>query len=204
VVKIGVLGGTFDPVHNGHILMAERARDQLGLDRVMLVPAGTPMTRVDRTVTPPGHRLLMLRRAIEGREKLSVSVIELDRQGPSYTVDTLQELRRRYGESAEIYFIMGSDSLAAFKHWYRPEDILKLCKLAVMPRPDFPVPTDEELERELPGLASRVVRLTDPVGPDNATEIRERASLHKPIAHLVPPAVADYIAAYDLYAGGNA
>jgi nicotinate-nucleotide adenylyltransferase len=203
-VKIGVLGGTFDPVHNGHLLMAERARDQLGLDRVMLVPAGIPMTRHDHPVTPPGHRLLMLRRAVEGRDRLSVSVLELDRPGPSYTVDTLRELHRRYGNAAEIYFILGSDSLITLREWHQAEEILKLCRLAVMPRPDFPVPPDEELERMLPGLASRVVRLTDPVGRDNATEIRERARLHQPIAHLVPPAVADYIATYDLYSGGNA
>jgi nicotinate-nucleotide adenylyltransferase len=202
-VKLGVLGGTFDPVHNGHILMAERARDQLGLDRVMLVPAGTPMSRPDRPVTPPGHRLLMLRRAVEGRDKLSVSVIELDRPGPSYTVDTLRELRRRYGEAAAIYFIMGSDSLALLKDWYQPGEIITLCRLAVVPRPDYPVPPDAELDGMLPGLSASVVRLDRPVGAYRATEIRERARRHQPIDHLVPPAVADYIATYDLYSGGN-
>ncbi len=202
-MKIGVLGGTFDPVHNGHLMMAEQARDGLGLDRVMLVPAGTPMSKPDRPITPPGHRLMMLRRAVEGRDRLSVSVIELDRPGPSYTVDTLRELRRRYGDEAELYFILGSDSLAYLHAWHEAKAIISLGKLAVVPRPDFPVPPDTELERSLPGLAAKVVRLKDPVGDYNATEIRDLARRHRPIDHLVPPAVADYIATYDIYSGGN-
>ena len=203
MVRIGVLGGTFDPVHNGHLVMAERARDELGLDRVILIPAGTPMSKADQPVTPPGHRLMMLRRAVEGREKLSVSVIELDRPGPSYTSDTLRGLCRRYGDEAEIYFILGSDSLAYLHSWYEPEVIISLCRLAVVPRPDFPIPADEELDRLLPGLAARVVRLKDPVGDYNATEIRELAGKRQPIDHLVPPAVADYIHTNYLYSGGT-
>jgi nicotinate-nucleotide adenylyltransferase len=202
-VKLGVLGGTFDPVHNGHLLMAERARDALGLDRVMLMPAGTPMSKPGRRVTPPGHRLLMLRRAVEGRDKLSVSVIELDRPGPSYTVDTLRELRRRYGEEAALYFILGSDSLALLPSWYEPAEIISLSRLAVVPRPDFPVPPDAELDRLLPGLAAKVDRLKEPVGEYRATGIRDLARRKQPIDHLVPPAVADYISTYNIYSGGD-
>lgn len=202
MVKLGVLGGTFDPVHNGHILMAERARDELGLDKVVLIPAGTPMSRHDRPVTPPGHRLMMVRRAVEGKDRLSVSVMELERPGPSYTADTLRELRRRYGDEADIYFILGSDSLALLPSWHEPGEIISLGKLAVVPRPDFPVPPDEELNTLLPGLAARVVRLNGPVGDYKATEIRDLARQKKPIDHLVPPAVADYIAAKYLYSGG--
>lgn len=203
MVKLGVLGGTFDPVHNGHILMAERARDELGLDRVMLVPAGTPMSKPGQPVTPPGHRLMMLRRAVEGKDRLSVSVMELDRPGPSYTVDTLRELRRRYGDEAELSFILGSDSLALFPTWHEAAGIIALGRLAVVPRPDFPVPPDAELDKLLPGLAARVLRLEEPVGDYRATEIRDLARRKRPIDHLVPPAVADYIRTNDLYSGGT-
>ena len=202
-MKLGVLGGTFDPVHNGHLMMAERARDELGLDKVMLIPAGTPMSKPGQPVTPPGHRLMMLRRAVEGRDRLSVSVMELDRPGPSYTVDTLRELRRRYGEEAELYFILGSDSLALLPTWHEAAALVALCNLAVVPRPDVPTPPDGELDKLLPGLAAKVVRLNGPVGEYRATRIRDLARRKQRIDHLVPPAVADYIVTYDIYSGGD-
>lgn len=202
-MKIGVLGGTFDPVHNGHIMMAEQARETLGLDKVLLIPAGTPMSRPGGNVAPPGHRLMMLRRAVAGKPGLNVSVVELDRPGPSYTVDTMRELRRRYGEAADIYFILGSDSLESLGSWREPQILISLCRLAVIPRSGYPPPDAAALDRAVPGLSGRVVFMERPVGDVSASEIRERVAKGRLVDQLVPEPVAEYIFTNNLYRGGT-
>ena len=202
-MKIGALGGTFDPVHNGHIMMAEQALETLGLDKVLLIPAGTPMSRPGGNITPPGHRLMMLRRAVAGKPRLNVSIMELDRPGPSYTVDTMQELRRRYGAEADIYFILGSDNLESLKDWREPETLISLCRLAVIPRPGYPPPEPEALDRAVPGLSKRVVFMEHPVGDISASAVRELVAQGQLVDHLVPETVAEYIHALQLYTGGT-
>jgi nicotinate-nucleotide adenylyltransferase len=204
-MKIGVLGGTFDPVHLGHISMAEEARDALGLNQVILVPAGQPMSKPNRPITPAGHRLKMLRLALKDKYHLTVSAIETERTGPSFTVDTITALRQKYGVKAEIYFILGWDSLEQLPEWREPARLINICWLAAVPRPGCPQPNLEELEIKIPGISKKVVFLEKPNIDISATDIREQAAKGKSIDGLVPGPVAEYIKKHKLYqaAGGK-
>jgi nicotinate-nucleotide adenylyltransferase len=198
-MKIGVLGGTFDPVHLGHIMMAEEARKSLGLSEVLLVPAGQPMTRSNERMTSAEHRLLMLRLAAAGSPHLKVSTVEIERPGPSFTVDTITELRRKYGSKDEIFFILGWDSLAQLPIWREPARIVKMCILVAVPRPGWPQPSLKALEKDIPGIAKRVVFLENPRVDISATTIRDKVARGEPIDHLVPGPVAEYIKEHGLY-----
>jgi nicotinate-nucleotide adenylyltransferase len=198
-MKIGVLGGTFDPVHLGHIIMAEEARKSLGLSEVLLVPAGQPMTRSNERITSVEHRLRMLRLAAAGSPHLKVSTVEIERPGPSFTVDTITELRRKYGGKDEIFFILGWDSLAQLPIWREPARIVSMCILVAVPRPGWPQPSLKALEKDIPGIAKRVVFLEKPRVDISATAIREKVAGGESIDHLVPGPVADYIKKHGLY-----
>jgi len=198
-MKIGVLGGTFDPVHLGHIIMAEAARKSLGLTEVLLVPAGQPMTRSNERIASAEHRLRMLHLAVAGSPYLKVSTIETERPGPSFTVDTIAELRRKYGEKNEIFFILGWDSLAQLPIWRDPARIINMCTLVAVPRPGWPQPSLKALEKDIPGISKRVVFLDSPRVDISATVIREKVARGESIDHLVPGPVADYIKKHGLY-----
>jgi nicotinate-nucleotide adenylyltransferase len=197
--RIGVLGGTFDPVHLGHIAMAGSAIEALGLVKVILVPAGLPMSKVNRRVTPADDRLEMLRLAVKDRPGLMVSTIEIERPGPSYTVDTLTALRGQMGDAAELYFILGWDSLSQLPEWRGPDRLIKMCRLAAVPRPGCPRPDMELLESRIPGISKRVIFLEKPFLDISATQIKEMASRGEKINHLVPGPVAVYIEKHKLY-----
>ena len=201
-MKIGVLGGTFDPVHRGHVMMAEEARDTLSLSEVLMVPAGHPMFKVNNKIAPAEHRLAMLRLAVAGKPHLRVSTIELERPGPSYTVDTIAALRERYGGGDEIYFILGWDSLEQLPEWYEPARLISKCFLAAVPRPGWTRPDLKTLEAGVPGISRRVVFLEKPRVDISALAIREKAARGESIARLVPATVADYIKKHKLYTGG--
>lgn len=196
--KIGVLGGTFDPVHLGHIMMAEEVKKSLDLTEVLLIPAGQPQTRPDENITPARQRLEMLELAVEGKPGLKVSSIEIERKGPSYTVDTLLEMKNKY-KGYEIYFILGWDSLAQLPAWHEPSRIINLCYLVAVPRPGYKRPALKTLEGVLPGINDRVIFTDGPKNDISATEIRERIARGEPIDHLVPEAVAKYIVKNKLY-----
>jgi nicotinate-nucleotide adenylyltransferase len=200
-MKIGVLGGTFDPVHLGHIKMAEEARDSLGLGEVIIVPAGQPMSKSTERITPAKHRIEMLRLAVAGRPQLKVSSIEIERPGPSYTVDTIAALKKQYGIQDEIYFILGWDSLAQFADWREPERIIGMCYLAAVPRPGWPRPSLEDLEKDIPGISKKVVFIDKPRLNISASGIREMAARGESIDRLVPGPVADYIKKHKLDTG---
>ncbi|MEX0800995.1 MAG: nicotinate-nucleotide adenylyltransferase [Dehalococcoidia bacterium] len=197
-VRLGVLGGTFDPVHRGHLALAAAARDELALDEVLFVPAGRPWRKADSEISSHTDRLEMLRLALAGEDAFAVSTVELEREGPSYTADTLQALHDERPD-AELYFIVGADALADLPNWVRPERILELARLAVARRDDVDDEAVREAERRLPALATRVVWLSMPVLPVSATEIRERVRRGQPIEELVPAAVAAYIRERGLY-----
>jgi len=199
-MKIGVLGGTFDPVHRGHIMMAEEARDALSLTEVLMVPAGQPMIKVNDRITPAEHRLAMLRLAVAGIPRIRVSTMEIERLGPSYTVDTIAGLREKRGAGDDIYFIIGWDSLEHFDEWREPERILSMCFLAAVPRPGFPRPDTRALENSVPDISNRVVFLDKPLADISSTAIREKAAKGESIVDLVPGPVADYIKEQKLYA----
>jgi nicotinate-nucleotide adenylyltransferase len=198
-MRLGILGGTFDPVHLGHIKMAEEARKTLKLDEVRLIPAGQPLLKNSRTITPAADRLEMLRLAVAEHSHIKISTIEIERKGLSYTVDTLAELKKMQGENDEIYFIMGWDSLAQLPQWREPKRIIEMCTIAVVPRPGIPKPDPGELESDIPGISRRVVFLEKPRVNISATNIRERAAKGESIYRLVPGPVAEYIKKHNLY-----
>ncbi len=196
---IGVLGGAFDPPHNGHLALAETAREQLRLTTVLFVPTGSPPHKPDRPLTPDLHREAMVALAIAGRQGFLLSRADLDRPGPHYTADLLALLQRAWPGS-ELYFLMGGDSLAQFLSWRDPQRILALARLAVLRRPGWQADL-EELQRALPAMRERLVWLEGPTLDLSASEIRRRVREGEPITGLVPPAVADYIYRHGLYAG---
>lgn len=200
-MKIGVLGGTFDPVHLGHIMMADEAMKSLELSEVILIPAGQPMSRMKEKLTPAEHRLQMLRLAVDEKPHLRVSAMEIERPGPSYTVDTITELREKYGSKDELLFIMGWDSLAQLPNWREPGRIISKCSLVAVPRPGFTRPDLKALEKNIPGISKRVVFLEKPRADISATDIRKKVARGESIDHLVPAPVAKYIKRHKLYEG---
>ncbi len=188
-MNIGVLGGTFDPIHNGHLAVAEEVRAQLKLDEVLFVPAGQPWLKADSPILVAEHRVEMVRLAIADRAYCKVSTMEIDRGGLSYTVDTMGELRAKIGAGDELYFILGWGSLGELPQWKEPSRIIKLCRLVAVPRPGYPRPDLESLEASIPGLSQRVILLDKPEIDISASEIRERVAQGLSINGLVPEAV---------------
>ena len=204
-MKLGVLGGTFDPVHAGHIFVAEEARIRLSLDRVLFVPAGNPWLKTDREITPAVHRIEMVRLAIAKHEHFELSTVEVDRGGPSFTVDTVDELRQKT-EYTELYLLLGLDSFVELPLWKDAERLVTLCKLVVVPRYGTNLPELGEVARKLGGMsAENVVTLDSPMIGISSSGIRDRVSRGLPIDYLVPGEVERYIIAHGLYrAAGDA
>ena len=197
-MRVGVLGGTFDPIHLGHLVAAEEVRAQLRLDRVVFVPAGLPPHKLTDHISPVAHRLAMVKLAIASNPHFTVSRVDIDRFGPCYTVDTIELLRDEWGGDVELYFIVGSDSLADIVTWHQPERLVRLCRLAVMERPGYRVDV-EELERLLPGITSRIHFINSPQLDISSTDIQRRVRQGLPIKYQVPEAVEDYIYEHELY-----
>ena len=195
--RVGVVGGTFDPPHIGHLIVASEARWQLGLDEVRLVPAREPPHKPDRLPAPPEARLRWLERAIDGREGRVGSRAEIDRPGPSYTADTLE--RMAAGEpGAHLWFVLGSDQLEGFAGWHDPGRILRLARLAVVPRAGAdPEAVRALADRVAPGRADW---LDVPAVAVSSTMIRARIAAGLPIAFLVPRGVEEALAEEGLVA----
>ena len=203
-MRLGVLGGTFDPPHVGHLLLAEEARLALGLGQVLFTPAGGPWRKAGQELSPREDRLAMVRLAVADNPHFAVSALEIEREGPSYTVETLTELRDQFGRETELFFIMGADSLADFPHWHEPQRILELARLAVAERPE---PEDVALEEGLAddlarAMRERVIWLRMPLVAISASVVRERVRRGLSIRRWVPPAVEEYIRQHGLYMGG--
>jgi nicotinate-nucleotide adenylyltransferase len=193
-MNVGILGGTFDPVHLGHLAIARAAREELGLDLVLFVPAGQPW-RKTREITPGDHRLAMLRLAIGGDEGFGISDIELRREGPTFTADTLDELSGERLDDA-FWFIVGADALADLPNWKEPERIVKHAIIAVANREGADV---EAAIAAVPAFADRIVRFEMPEIDVSSTEVRNCVRARQPFDELVPPAVEKYIIARGLY-----
>jgi nicotinate-nucleotide adenylyltransferase len=200
-MKLGILGGTFDPPHNGHLVLAEAAMHQLRLAQVVFMPAKQPPHKLDEVISPLEARVAMLERALRGKPAFVISLLEAERAGPSYTVDTLRALRRDLTRT-EIFFIMGMDSLQNLPTWHQPEEIVKLCKLAVLKRHGYFVDLDA-LEQQIPGVKRAVVFVNAPELNVSASDIRARAARGESIREFVPAAVADYIETHHLYRNVN-
>jgi nicotinate-nucleotide adenylyltransferase len=195
--RIGILGGTFDPVHNGHLHIADALRTALNLDRVLWVPAGRPPHKSDQIVSSDRDRLAMLELALAGSATDEISSIDIDRSGPSYTADTLEILAERF-PSARIFFLMGEDSLRDLPTWHHPERILRVAELAVAGRPG--VETDlESLDLQVPGVGQRVQVVPTEEVAISSSDIRRRVRENQSIRGLVPALVEAYIRDHGLY-----
>ena len=198
--KIGILGGTFDPIHAGHLLMARYALRSLALERVLFIPAGQPWLKAGRRIAPARRRLAMMRLAIAGCTRFEASDMEVERPGPTYTADTLAELRERFGEGAALYLILGMDAARDMSRWHQPERVLSMCEVVAVPRGD-----SDDAEDSDGGVPSGIRVLRDaPRLAVSSTEIRARVAAGLPIAGDVPGAVADYIRRHGLYLDGDA
>ena len=194
---VGVLGGTFDPPHLGHLVIARQALTKLGLTRVLFAPTRQPPHKPADGITPIEDRLAMVRLAIAAQPDFSLSQVDVDRAGPTYTVDTMHLLRQQFPD-AELYFIMGMDSLSTILTWRSPDRLIQACRLVVFNRPGYSVDL-AALEAQLPGLRERTVMLPAPALDIAASDIQRRVRAGQSIAHLVPEAVAAYIAEHKLY-----
>ena len=200
-MNIGVLGGTFDPIHIGHLKVAEEAIARLDLPRILFIPAGQPWLKLNNAnaISPVAHRLEMVRLAISSNPRFKLSTLEIVRPGNTYTVDTIAQLQSQIGASDEIFFILGWDNLMQLPQWHQPQRLIEICRLVAVPRVDFPIPDLPALERELPGVKERVILFDRPRIDINASEIRRRAAQGKSISDFVPALVEKYIKEHHLY-----
>ncbi|MFC1916750.1 nicotinate-nucleotide adenylyltransferase [Chloroflexota bacterium] len=198
-MNIGLLGGTFDPTHIGHLTVAEEVRVRLNLGEVVFVPAGQPWLKANSPISVASHRVQMLRLAIADKSYLKLSTMEIERAGPSYTVDTIAELQGQLGAGDRLVFILGWDNLAQLPQWREPSRLIKMCSLVAVPRPGYLLPDLNSLEAVIPGLSQSLLILDKPEIDIDATEIRNRVAQGLSIRHLVPEAVDEYIKQYKLY-----
>lgn len=195
-MRLGVIGGTFDPIHNAHLFIAEEARVRFHLDKVIFVPNAVSPFKSDSAVSPPECRLEMTRLAIANNPAFEASRMEIDRPGPSYTADTLCALHETYPD-AELFFITGADAAAEIETWYRPDVVLGLATIIAAARPGHDM--DELKSRLKPETLARV-RVLDSLPVDlSATDLRERVRAGLPIRYLTPDAVVEYIERFRLY-----
>lgn len=211
-VRYGILGGTFDPPHYGHLALAQEAVARLRLDRVWFLPAADPPHKRDRALTPAPHRAAMTELAIAGDERFGLDRTDLDRSGPSYTVDTLDILRDRWGPDIWIGFITGWDMLLDLPRWHDPQGVLaRLDALIAAHRPGAPeleseggqIASLEALEASLPGLRARLTPLETPQLGISSTLLRQRVATGLPVRYLTPDAVRAYITRQGLYRPGG-
>ncbi len=194
-MRLGVFGGTFDPVHVGHLIAAEQAREQLCLDRVLFVTAGQPWLKAHSPVTPARHRARMVELAVRGNPHFEASAMELERDGPTYTVDTLEEVAA--GSDAELYLVVGADAASEIDRWHRPRRVLQLATVAVLTRPGVAGGIPASLE----GVGRWVSVECPPIGV-SATEVRARVGSGRSVRYVVSDAVREYINEHGLYADG--
>lgn len=196
-MRLGVFGGTFDPVHMGHLIAAEDARAALRLDEVLFVPAGEPWFKSYRRITPARHRLAMVRLAVGDNPRFGVSDMEIRREGPSYTIDTLAELRRERAD-ADLFVILGVDALREIDRWRQPRRLFQMATVVGMARPGASIDVSV-LNAAIPGASDRL-RLIDSALIDiSGTDIRRRVADGASIRYRVSASVEQYIRDHNLY-----
>lgn len=197
--KIGIMGGTFDPIHYGHLVAAEAARHQLKLEQVIFVPSGQPPHKQNCFVSPPETRLAMTQLAIADNQNFTISRVELERQGPSYTIDTVSYFSQVYSDAA-IYFITGADAILELLTWKDAFRLLDSCYFIAVTRPGYDLGGLEELRSKLPkGLTDKIIPLEVPGIAISSTGLRQRVQRGEPIQYLVPDPVRQYIVDVNLY-----
>jgi nicotinate-nucleotide adenylyltransferase len=197
--RVGILGGTFDPPHIGHLWLATLAADSLGLSHVLLMPAARPPHKGPGAISNAADRVMMTRLAIGGDPALDLSLVEMERPGPSYTVDSLAQLRSHLGDGVGLVLIMATDAFAQIETWRDPDRLLELAEWAVGPRPGTVMPDRGSLRERYGARAARIHLLDGPSLDLSSSEIRERVAAGRPIRYLVPRAVEELITSRGLY-----
>lgn len=198
--KLGIMGGTFDPVHYGHLVAAETVRYEFGLDKVIFMPAGKPPHKQTNTVSDPEHRYLMTALAVAANERFEVSRLEVDKDKVSYTVDTVKDLISIYGKDVDIYFITGADAVLELMGWHKIEELLTLCSFIAVTRLGFDKKVlEQKIEEIKSNYNGEIISIEIPLLEISSTDIRERVKKGKPIRYLVPDEVEKYIEKTGLY-----
>jgi nicotinate-nucleotide adenylyltransferase len=190
--RVGVMGGTFDPIHHGHLVAASEVADRFDLHQVVFVPTGHPWQKLDAKVSSPEDRYLMTVIATASNPQFTVSRVDIDRDGPTYTVDTLRDLREQFGKKSEMFFITGADALGKILSWKDAEQLFELAHFVGVTRPGFTLsdahlPTDAVTLVQVPALAI------------SSSDCRARVAAGQPVWYLVPDGVVQYIAKHKLY-----
>ena len=193
--RVGMMGGTFDPIHVGHLAIADEVREALGLERILFVPAGTPPHKRASEVTAVQHRVAMVEAAIADNAAFELSRVEVDRPGPSFTVDTVEQL----AASFDVTVILSAETFHELPTWHEPERLFAAARVAVVPREGYAAPDPAWLARAFPGREDRVRYVEAPHLGVSSTGIRARIAAGRTIRYLVPAAVASYVAAHGLY-----
>ena len=198
--RIGIMGGTFDPIHYGHLAAAEAARIEFGLCKVIFMPVGNPPHKQSQAISDAEHRYRMTALATSSNSGFEVSRLEVDKAGITYTFDTMKELRNIYGEAPAIYFITGADAVLELLTWYKLGELLTLCKFIAVTRPGFDI---RKLEQKIAEITSKydgeIICLEVPLLEISSTDIRERIRNGKPVKYLLPEEVEAYIHRNGLY-----
>ncbi|OFP34576.1 nicotinate-nucleotide adenylyltransferase [Corynebacterium sp. HMSC071B10] len=192
--RIGIMGGTFDPIHHGHLVAASEVADRFDLDEVLFVPTGNPWQKADREITAAEDRYLMSVVATASNPRFSVSRVDIDRGGPTYTLDTLRDLREQFPD-AKLFFITGADALSSIMSWRHWEEMFKLAEFVGVTRPGYEL-TEEMFPEE---IQRRVHLIEIPAMAISSTDCRKRAHEGRPVWYLVPDGVVQYIAKNRLY-----
>lgn len=218
-MKLGLFGGSFNPVHNGHLAIARQTREALGLDRILFIPTSQPPHKPDGSLAPAQDRYEMVRLAIVSDPTLAISDVEIRRPGKSYSIDTVRQLQQEYGAQTQLFFLIGLDAFLDFPSWRAPQTLLELCSFVVLSRPGLSFRSLSTVARlppiPYPSLADldagRISRIEAPIGrqrltclklppsPISASEIRSRIRQGLPVANLLPPLVESYILQHHLY-----
>ena len=191
-MRIGVFGGTFDPIHTGHLIVAEVAREALPLDLVVFVPAGQPWRKMERDISPAADRVEMVRLAIASNPFFALSLVDVERGGPSYTADTMADLIQQFGSEACFFFLAGLDAVADLPNWHQPQHLLQLCQIVALKRPGY-VFDLKSLDALIPEASTLIQLLTVPEIEISSTELQRRIREGRTIRYLVPMAVEQYI-----------
>jgi nicotinate-nucleotide adenylyltransferase len=199
--KIGIMGGTFDPIHIGHLVTAEEVRIEYSLEKVIFIPAGTPPHKLDSPVTPAIHRYIMTAMATHSNPHFFVSAIELERPGPSFSVDTLRTLKAQHDENTEFYFITGVDAISELLTWNNVDQVLQLCHFVAATRPGCVSALEDVIEYFGDRGRERIHRLDTPELEISSTDIRDRIRTDRSIKYIVPESVESYILKESLYRG---
>lgn len=200
VKKLAIMGGTFDPIHIGHLMTAEEVRHEFGIDQVVFIPTGHPPHKDNQRVTHSEHRYLMTVLATVANPHFNVSRIEIDREGTTYTVDTIKQLKAIYGEETQLYFITGADAVNEILTWNRADELLKICEFVAVTRPGYDkMHLKSKIEKLKESFECSVHFLEVPALAISSSDIRKRVQANRPIQYLVTQSVEKYIQKSRLY-----